>query len=410
MELKIIKGINNVGREMLEVSTSHAKIVITFGEDRGTGEIARSVNPMIDGLTTGKPSYDGIFIIRNPENSNLMEYALDEIPVYLERKVRITYDICVDFMNLKRKSTIVEMDNASTVKIKDLEITTFIVDGSNYNTSMLLVKSEGKTILFTGDFRNYDIAIEREKLDLYLNMINQVDYVFVEGKYFGKFGIDYSSGKEIFNKLKNIMKFYKQVFIIQSETDLITSYNMYLAAQKTKKIFIESTFLCNITSLAVGSAPNPISSKKVYTYNPLVLENESFEFKKKYVTPFYIHNANNKMKKEKYAINVNPSMLQDIQVFDKEGSIYDACIIYSMWKGYIKKDKELEEFVNILKNMDMDYYEVYTHGSVNVDILKRIVFKTKPKNIIPLEFEESEKVTVNLPNFRQLEEGETIIL
>ena len=58
----------------------------------------------------------------------------------------------------------------------------------------------------------------------------------------------------------------------------------------------------------------------------------------------------------------------------------------------------------------MDYYEIYTHGKVNMDILRKIVIRTKPKNIIPLEFEEPEKATINLPNFRQLDDGEVIII
>ena len=174
MKLKIIK----IGdREALEVSTSSAKIVIGFGEDLGTGELCEETNPGINGLTVGTPSYDGIFIVRNPENSNLVNYALKEIPIYLQRKVRISYDISSDFMQKKKRENIIEMSDAGSVKIKDLEITSFIIDNSNHNTSMILVKSPDKSILVTGDFRNYESTFEKEKLELYLRIINQVDYL-----------------------------------------------------------------------------------------------------------------------------------------------------------------------------------------------------------------------------------------
>lgn len=204
------------------------------------------------------------------------------------------------------------------------------------------------------------------------------------------------------------MKFYKQVLIVQSETDLITAYNMYYAALKTKKIFIETTLLANLTSLAGGSAPNPVATKKVYTYTPLYLENEDFEFKKKYVAPFYIHNANNKMKKEKYVLNINESMLQDIQLLDKEGSLYDTCVIFSKTKEYLEKNEELENFIKELKEMNMDYYEIYSQGQVNFDTLKKIDLKVKPKNIIPIDFNKEDKFINPFDNFKILQNGENI--
>lgn len=222
----------------------------------------------------------------------------------------------------------------------------------------------------------------------------------------GKMGLEFSSGKEVIDKLKNIMKFYKQVFILQSETDLIMASNVYKAAVKAKKIFVESTLLCNLASLANGSCPSPFNARKVYSYNPLVLENNDFEFKKKYVTPFYINSAMNKLKKEKYVMNITKDMLQDIQVFEKDGSFYDACVVISEWKGFIEQDSELEDFINVLKNYDMDYYELYTHGKVNMDVLKKLIFKLKPKFVIPLDFSGEKNVESELYNFRKLNEEE----
>ena len=204
------------------------------------------------------------------------------------------------------------------------------------------------------------------------------------------------------------MKFYKQIFVIQSETDLIMTFNLYQAAMKTKKIFIESTYTSNLSTVANGSCPTPITSKKVYSYNPLVLENEDFNFKKKYIAPFFISNAINKMKREKYVMNITKDFLQDIQVFEKEGTFYDACVIFSEWKGFIEEDKELEEFINILKNYDIDYYELYTHGQVNTKVLSDIIYKLKPKYVIPLDFSNEKNVENQLYNFRILKYGEQL--
>lgn len=406
MELKIIRGTNNIGKQLLQISSEQSKIAISFGEDKSTSEIPEKINPMIEGLTCGNASYDGIFILRNPENCNLIDFSLEDVPIYLEKKINLGYEICSDFMRFKKRTNIKEILNTCQFKIKDMSITYFLIDGSNHNTSMLLVESNGKKVLISGDFRSFDLRYGKKNLKETIDMIGKIDYWFIDGKYFGKNGVENSSDLEFFNKLKNIMKFYKQVFIIQSETDLITAKRIYEVSIKTRKNFIEDTFLANLTTTCTGSAPSPVINKKVYTYNPLFLDDKEFEFKKKYVTHFYIHNANNKMQKENYVMNINTRMLQDIQVFYKEELAYDACIILAINKQNVKRNKELEEFINLLKDLDMDYYELYSVGNINYELINDMIIEIKPKNIIPLEFNPIENV--RLYNLRNLRENELI--
>lgn len=142
MKLKIIKGANGVGRELLEVETSEARIVICFGEESGTGDIPEKVNPMIEGLTSGLALYDGLFVLRNPENCNTFDFALKNIPIYLPKKMRSLYNICMDFNELPKKQNINELVENEVNVLRDLEITPFIVDPSNFNTLILSIKDK----------------------------------------------------------------------------------------------------------------------------------------------------------------------------------------------------------------------------------------------------------------------------
>ena len=364
MKLKIIKGLNNIGKQILQISTSRTKIAVSFGEDKGTAEISEKVNPTIEGLTYGEPSYDAIFIFRNPENCNLVDYALDSIPIYLEKKIKSAYKVYNDFMNIKTKENIRDILNSQPLMIKDIKLTYYLVDGSNANTSILVLEAYGKKVLISGDFKNFDLNFGSKKLNEIIYEIGKVDYC------------------------------------------LAITKKIYEVALKTNKIFIEDTFLSNMTTTLTGSAPNPVTSKKVYTYTPLVLDNKDFEFKKKYVTHFYIHNANNKMKKEKYVMNINTNMYQDIQVLKKEDVIYDACLILTINKQNIKIDSQLEEFLNLMKDFDMDYYELYIIGSVDYNLINKIISSIEPQNIIPLNFKPIDTVKIN--KIRNLKEEEEI--
>lgn len=398
MKLKILKGTNDNKDQILEVTSSQSKIIIGFGEDIATGYIPESVNPIIEGLTTGKPSYDGVFILRNPENCNLIKHVLKEVPIYLEKKVNIGYQIIADFKNLTKFQNIKEIKNSISIKIKDLEITYFLIDPTNANTSMLLLKSGNEKVLVSGDFRNFDVSWGKSKLDDTLSEIGKIDYWFIEGKYFGKNVSENASMEEAIIKLKNIIKFYKQVFVLQSETDLMTAKLMYNVAMKTRKIYIENTFLANLTANINGSAPNPVTSKKVYTYTPLNLDNKDFEFRKKYVAPFSIHNANLKMKKEKFVLNINNQMFQDMQLFHKEEIIYDGCLIFAMNKN-LAKNSNMEEFINNLKDLDLDYYELYTVGQVNYNLLNELSIRLSPKKVFPVNINKTHGNIGNIHNF-----------
>ena len=123
------------------------KIAISFGEDIGTGDISKKINPMIEGLTVGKASYDAIFVLRNPENSNLLEYSLDEIPIYMERKMRNNYNVCMDFLELPMKKNIKELIEFQGNKLKDIEVVPFIIDASNFNTHIIKFISKNRKIV-----------------------------------------------------------------------------------------------------------------------------------------------------------------------------------------------------------------------------------------------------------------------
>jgi len=166
--------------------------------------------------------------------------------------------------------------------------------------------------------------------------------------------------------------------------------------------------LCNLTTLANGSLPTPFSNKKVYSYNPLVLGNVDFEFKRKYIAPFSVNSAANQIKNTKFVMNVTKDMMLDIQSLDKEGNVYDACIILAEWKGFVDQDKELEEFIRFWRNRNMDYYELYTHGEVDLATLSTLVDKLGVRNIIPIDFSNENAIRSVFPTFKVLNPQEEL--
>ena len=134
----------NLIEKFQKLKVGDTRVVVGLGEDSGTGEIPEKINPNIEGLTTGTASYDGIFILRNPENCNLINYSLKEIPVYMEKKMKVNYETCMDFFELEKKDKINELIEATPNQIKDLEVISFIIDPSNFNTHIIRFKDKAR--------------------------------------------------------------------------------------------------------------------------------------------------------------------------------------------------------------------------------------------------------------------------
>lgn len=60
MQVKIIRGQNQIGGSIIEISTEYTKVIFDIGinlDEQGDVEV-----PQIEGLFCGDPSYDAVFV------------------------------------------------------------------------------------------------------------------------------------------------------------------------------------------------------------------------------------------------------------------------------------------------------------------------------------------------------------
>ena len=88
MEIKILKGTNQIGGAFTEITTKKGRIIIDFGQDLDNEKKMEE----IEGLTKGKKAYDGVIITHNhQDHMGRINEINKEIPVYfsnLSRKKR----------------------------------------------------------------------------------------------------------------------------------------------------------------------------------------------------------------------------------------------------------------------------------------------------------------------------------
>lgn len=407
MKVRIIKGTNQIGGCITEISSNNTKIIIDFGEDLPDDNSKNlKENPNIDGLTMGIPKYDAVFITHSHgDHIGMIEYILPEIPVYVENISKIIYNLLADFTYQKTFRETINMEFRKPVKIKDITIRSFIVDHSSYNSSMLLIELNGKKILHTGDFRNH--GKKGKIFESTLKKIGKVDLLITEGTSLSRIDERCMTEEELSEKATDIFKKYNQVFILQSSTNIDRISSLYKASRKTKKTFIEDLFTSNITcSLGNEHIPNPKTFPDVYTWIPAKYLNKNDEFKKKYIIPYEKYKSQKAYINMNYALMVKTSMLIDIKKLNDKGFVSNACLIYSMWDGY-KKKEEMKSFLEEIEKMGIKIIDLHTSGHADKETIKLLNILNANK-VIPIHTTNPEGLMAILPNVIKIKENEEI--
>lgn len=406
MKVRIIKGTNQIGGCITEIKSKEARIIIDFGEDLPDEDKNEKVeNPMIDGLTTGKPKYDAVFITHSHgDHIGLINYILDDIPVYVEIEGKKIYELLCAFTYKDPKKDTKDIEFEKPVTIKDMTVTLYVVDHSSYNSGMILVESNGKKILHSGDYRNH--GRKGKIFQPILEKIGPVDLLITEGTSFGRENIRYETEVELEQDAKEEFKNYNQVLLLQSSTNIDRIVSFYKACKNTKKVFIEDVFTANITSVLNSCIPNPKTFKDVYVWTPLRYMKKNRNFKEKFIKPFAEY-SNSSIVFKDFGMMVKTSMFDDIKMLKEKGAITNACLIYSMWEGYLEQDS-FKEFIEGIKKMGIDFKTIHTSGHADIKAIKELANFTQPKKVVTIHTVNKEKAKEIFKNAVSLEDNEEI--
>lgn len=407
MKVKILKGTNQIGGCISRISTKNTRIIIDLGEDLIDERINTHVNPNIDGLTIGKASYDAVFITHSHgDHIGLIDFVLDEIPVYVENKSKKIYEMLNDFTkNVKMRETI-DFEFGKEIIIGDIKITPYIVDHSSYNSAMFLIEGDNKKIVHTGDFR--DNGYKGKILLPTVKKIGKIDCLIIEGTTVGRSNSKNLKESELALIAEKIFSDYNQVFILQSSTNIDRVTSFYKASIKTNKLFIEDLFTANITSCLRGNIPNPIDFKNVYVWSPLKYKYKSDEFIKKYSDPLKRYMRSNSVSND-YTMLVKTSMINDVKMLYKKGKITKACLIYSMWSDY-KEKESFKNFLHEVKDLDIDIIDLHTSGHADEDTLKMVHEAFDPKEVVIIHTKNKERASKIFGNIRCIDDFDEIEL
>ena len=263
MEINIIRGQNQIGGSIIEISSKSTKIILDIGSNLEDKEI---VVPEIDGLFKGEAKYDGVLISHyHSDHVGLATRILPDIPIYMGEKSYEIHKVSNEYMEREYLKEPKVFKVEEEFIIGDIKIIPYLCDHSAFDAYMFLLDCEGKKILYTGDFRSNG----RKSFEPLLRKLPKVDVLITEGTNLSnnKIGKINLTEKELEKKGIEILEGNdRPVFVLMASTNIDRIVTFYKIANATKRLFLIDTYAGQITATIGGNIPNPrtFSNVKIF--------------------------------------------------------------------------------------------------------------------------------------------------
>ncbi len=372
MKIVIHRGKNQIGGNIIEISTDRTRILLDVGRELDE-EYVRL--PDIDGLFD-RPSFDAVFVSHYHGDHIGLAYYIDKrIPLYLgEASARIV-QASDAYRNAETIHPAGFFVHGRPILVGDITVTPFLCDHSAFDSYMLLCESGGETILYTGDFRSNG----RKSFDRLLRDLPQkIDKLICEGTSLSRDGYVPVTEAELEEKAVALFKETSApIFVLQSSANIDRIVTMYRAAKRTGRIFLQELYMAEIATAAGKSIPNP-AFDDVFAF---ITNRKRYDSLTK-----YRRIGKNGIVKSRFVMCIRSSMLRYIQSLSEQMSFEGGLLIYSLWSGY-RKQPEMESFLCACEDMGLRVVELHTSGHADAATIKRLIAHVNPTEIIPVHTE-----------------------
>lgn len=401
MQITIHRGLNQIGGNIVEISTDSTKILLDSGlelepveiyeeneknkENKGNEEIKEVESNEVHNKNINfnkllaKNKFSAIFISHyHADHIGLLRNAQKLPPIYMGE---LAYNIFKATEEYKKQPVNFEpagyLRHQVPIVIGDITVIPVFADHSACDSYSFIINADGKTIVYSGDFRSSG----RKSFNSYLNALPQnVDAVICEGTNAGKDTV-YLNEVQLEEKMIDVMKNANQVFVLMSALNIDRVVTVFKAARKSQRIMLQDVYMSLITDICGKNIPNPRTFKDVYAFTSKGLDDEQY---KKY---FEIYGTKKigkeRISNEKFVMCIRSSFKSYLQKLNKIKKLQDSVLIYSMWNGY-KKQKNMKNFLHFAESLGMEIIDLHTSGHADCIALERFLERTNPKFIIPI--------------------------
>ena len=366
MKIIIHQGTHEIGGSCVEIESKKSRILIDIGMplvkkngDRfdfreyenmpGPELVKEKVLPDIGGVyawDSDKKMIDGV-LISHPhiDHYGFFRYLNKDICFYLGEATKKIIDLTVIFTPVRGSiSNYHPIKSGKSFCCGDFRITPYLMDHSAFDPYAFLVEADGKSLIYSGDFREHGRkpGVFRWFLE---HAPEGIDVLLLEGTVLdrglkGKGAGGFKSETEIEDETVRLLKAGKNMTLLYfSAQNIDRLVSFYRASLRTGKIFAIDFYTANILGCLkdYGEIPYPSENyANIRVFFPYWLcrritqqgEQElMYKYKDYKITREEISDRSGEI-----MMMVRPSMLKDLGLIK---NIEGATFIYSLWEGYL---------------------------------------------------------------------------
>ena len=421
MDIKVHRGLEQIGGCITEISTVSSRVFIDFGQNLpGNGEPTTPEQDrlMVENIfATNAKTHEAVFYTHGHEDHvGLFEYIPAYVPQYMSdgtkelllikyRTLKEGVELCLEQLQNDANSTkeqieevIVQKSNAEkkikiitkmnswgrtpprkkpcSISIGDITITPFFNCHSIYDSHMFLIEADGKRIWHTGDYRAHGY-MGKGLIPTLRKYATNIDTLITEGTMLSR-NDECIHECKVSEKMANVMKAFKYVFVLASATDIERLASIKNAALEAKKtLYVCSKFMA--------------STMKFFTERESELSHGLFNFSPRMLSL----NGLERIKKSGFVLVAGASQISRVEELLKELPIEESLLVYSSWEGYYTIPEQVAAKPSYKKFRELfsNVIDIHTSGHADKTTIRKVIDIVKPQKNIFIHKEKSAVLT-----------------
>ena len=408
MEIKIHRGLDQIGGCITEIWTDSSRVFIDFGQNlpsNGKAATPEEDDLMVaDIIRNNEKEHQAVFYTHAHEDHvGLFRYipleqyigeGSKELLLIKYRTLLERYEMAIDeshqlqegskeneelqeenyrttkglidklkaFKTWKRTAL---KESPSPITIGDIRVTPFFTCHSIYDAHMFLVEADGKRIWHTGDYRQHGY-MGKGLLPMLRRYATDIDVLITEGTML-KRKDKCIHECEVSRKMESVMQAFKYVFVLASGTDIERLASIKVAAENANKpLCILSLFMKR--TMEFFTERQSSLSRGLFSFAPL----------------YYTDKLYDKLKRKGFTIVVGTSQADKVKKLLDRLSQEETLLIYSSWDGYyknaeqVKANPKYKEFREMFHNV----VDIHTSGHADKATIRKVIETVCPKEVI----------------------------
>lgn len=408
MEIKIHRGLDQIGGCITEIWTDSSRVFIDFGQNLPSN--GKTATPEEDALMVAdiirnnEKEHQAVFYTHAHEDHvGLFRYipleqyigeGSKELLLIKYRTLLERYEMAIDenhqLQEGSKENEELQEENYRTTKglidklkafktwkrtalkeipspitIGDIRVTPFFTCHSIYDAHMFLVEADGKRIWHTGDYRQHGY-MGKGLFPMLRRYATDIDVLITEGTML-KRKDKCIHECEVSRKMESVMQAFKYVFVLASATDIERLASIKVAAENANKpLCILSLFMKR--TMEFFTERQSSLSRGLFSFAPL----------------YYTDKLYDKLKRKGFTIVVGTSQADKVKKLLDRLSQEETLLIYSSWDGYyknaeqVKANSKYKEFREMFHNV----VDIHTSGHADKATIRKVIETLCPKEVI----------------------------